>query len=528
MRIAVAQVNPRVGDLAGNAAKLLNFAKKAQSQDAKLIVFGAHALTGAPLGGLIDSHTFIEDVRAQLEAFAHECPIRALISCESVIEFDEDTLAVTDELFLVEKGELASLGVPATLDTDVVPVVEVKDEDIAVLFDSHFETGTKIEDTRVLIEMVADAFGSETAAPAARGDLGRLSAVASDCSAYLIYANLCGASDSLIYAGNTTVTAPNGSLVHAAQIDEEDLFVFDTSPEARPAVLGRPTAELDDVEIVWRAIVAGTRDYVQKNGFSDVVIGLSGGIDSAVVATIAVDALGAKHVHGVLMPGPYSSEHSLGDAQRLASNLGISTVNVPISAAVDLFHGDLASACGGAVTGLAAENLQARIRMICLMSISNSHGWLVLNTGNKSEAAMGFSTLYGDTAGGYAPIGDIYKTEVYELAMWRMRQGASIPQNSIDKPASAELYPDARDDDRLPPYEVLDAILEDHIENELGAAELIEAGHDAEVVRDVVRKVQMNEYKRRSEPIAPQVLGVSLTQGRAWPITNGWTDPGAK
>ena len=528
MRIAVAQVNPRVGDLAGNAAKLLEFAKKANAQDAKLIVFGAHALTGAPLGGLVDSHAFIEDVRAQLEAFAKECPIRALISCESVVELDEDTLAVTDELFLVEKGELASLGVPALLETDVVPVVEVKDEDIAVLFDAHFESGTKINDTRVLIEMAADAFGSDTAAPAARGDLGRLSAVASDCSAFLVYVNICGAADSLVYAGNSTVTAPNGSLVHAAQIDAEDLYVFDTAPEVRPAVLGRPAVELDTCEIVWRAIVTGTRDYVRKNGFTDVVVGLSGGIDSAVVATVAVDALGAEHVHGVLMPGPYSSEHSLGDAQRLASNLGIATGEVSISTAVDLFHSTLANACGGTVDGLAAENLQARVRMICLMTISNSHGWLVLNTGNKSEAAMGFSTLYGDTAGGFAPIGDIYKTEVYELAQWRMRRGASIPQNSIDKPASAELYPDARDDDRLPPYDVLDAILEDHIENEMGAAELIKAGHDAATVREVLRKVQINEYKRRSEPPAPQVLGLSLTQGRAWPITNGWADPDAK
>ena len=528
MRIAVAQINPRVGDCAGNVAKMLEFAQKAQAQDAKLIVFGARPITGAPIDGLIDSHAFIEDVHSHLELFAKECPIRALLSSTSVVELDEDTLAVTDELFLVEKGKLSSLGAPALLESDVVPVVEVKDEDIAVLFNAHFEVGTDVENMRVLIEMSKDAFGDETAAPAARADLQRLSAVASDNAAFLIYVNLCGAADSRVFSGNSTITAPNGSLVHAAEIDEEDLFVFDTAPEAPTVVLGRPSVELEDCEIVWRALAQGTRDYVRKNGFTDVIVGLSGGIDSAVVATIATDALGAEHVHGVLMPGPYSSEHSLTDARRLASNLGISAVEVPIEPVLDSFHAILDEQCGGIVDGLAAENLQARVRTVNLMTIANTYGWLLLNTGNKSEAAMGFSTLYGDTAGAYAPIGDIYKTEVYELAEWRCKQGTCIPQNSIDKPASAELYPDAQDEDRLPPYKTLDAILEDHIENGMGADELVEAGHDAETVRFVLKTVQRNEYKRRCEPISPHVLGVALTSERAWPITNGWSDPGAK
>lgn len=216
--------------------------------------------------------------------------------------------------------------------------------------------------------------------------------------------------------------------MHASPIDEEDLFVFDTAPGAVHEVQQRPAVELDIREIVWRALVIATHDYVHKNGFTDIVIGLSGGIDSSVVAAIAVDALGAAHVHGVAMPGPYSSEASLSDARSLAANLGITCDVIPITGPLEAFERVLAQACGGSVDGLAAENLQARVRTVELMTIANSHGWLMLNCGNKSEAAMGFSTLYGDTAGAFAPIGDIYKTEVYELAQWRNTHNAVIPQ----------------------------------------------------------------------------------------------------
>ena len=363
------------------------------------------------------------------------------------------------------------------------------------------------------------------AAPAARGDLRPLSALASECGAHVVSANQCGAADSVVFAGNSTVTAPNGSLMHASPIDEEDLFVFDTAPGAVHEVQQRPAVELDIREIVWRALVIATHDYVHKNGFTDIVIGLSGGIDSSVVAAIAVDALGAAHVHGVAMPGPYSSEASLSDARSLAANLGITCDVIPITGPLEAFERVLAQACGGSVDGLAAENLQARVRTVELMTIANSHGWLMLNCGNKSEAAMGFSTLYGDTAGAFAPIGDIYKTEVYELAQWRNTHNAVIPQSAIDKEPSAELYEGARDIDRLPPYDKLDELLEAHIEDEMGAAELIEAGFDPELVETVLKTVQANEYKRRSEPIAPHVLGRSFTRDRAWPITNGWVDP---
>ncbi len=526
MRIAVAQVNPRVGDLSGNMSKMLDYARQAAHAHVDLVVFGAGSLTGAHIGGLVDSHAFIEDAHDHLCAFAQESPVPALVSCASVNELDADTLAIVPELFLAGAGSLESLGAPALLENDVVPVIELADSNIAVLFDGHFESGSKLSNVDVLVEMNYDAFGDPMAAPAARGDLRHLSALASECSAHVVSANQCGAADAVVFAGNSTVTAPNGSLMHAAPIDEEDLFVFDTAPGAVHEVQQRPAVELDIREIVWRAIVVATRDYVQKNGFSDVIIGLSGGIDSSVVAAVAVDALGAAHVHGVAMPGPYSSDASLADAQELARMLGIDCAVAPIAEPLEAFERVLAHSCGGSVDGLAAENLQARVRTVELMTIGNSHDWLMLNCGNKSEAAMGFSTLYGDTAGAFAPIGDIYKTEVYELAAWRNAQEPRIPQAIIDKEPSAELYAGARDTDRLPPYEQLDELLEAHVEGELGAAEAIEAGFDAHLVACVLAAVQLNEYKRRSEPIAPHVLGTSFTKDRAWPITNGWRDPG--
>lgn len=528
MRIAVAQVNPHVGNLDGNTKKMLEFTRIAADRGAELAIFGAGSLTGAHIGGLVDSHAFIEDAREHLAAFADAAPIPALVSCANVNELDEDTLVVVPELFLAGAGSLESLGAPALLESDVVPVIDIAGTSIAVLFDEHYASGAELADVDVLVEMNYDAFGDPAAAPAARGELQRLSAIASECGAHLVSANQCGAADSVVFSGNSTVTAPNGSLMHACPIDEEDLFVFDTAPNAVQEVQQRPAVELDVCEIVWRALVVATRDYVRKNGFSDVVIGLSGGIDSSVVAAIAADALDGEHVHGVAMPGPYSSDASLADARDLAANLGVKLDVVPIQAPLDTLCEVLAEPCGGEVAGLAAENLQARVRTVELMTIANTYGWIMLNCGNKSEAAMGFSTLYGDTAGAFAPLGDIYKTEVYELAEWRAKQGPSIPRAIIDKAPSAELYAGALDSDRLPPYDKLDELLEAHVEGEMGAAEAIDEGFDSELVRTVLTTTQRNEYKRRQEPLAPHVLGTSFTQDRAWPITNGWTDPGTK
>ncbi len=522
MKIAVAQLDPCVGDLDANLDAMLLAAQMAARQEAELLVFPNAALTGAPIDGLASSAAFVADARAHLQRFAQETPVLSLVAGAS--ERDEAAGRCELELFACGDGAATSMGIPARQADDSCPVLVAGGLNVAVLLGRHFAQGVELSDMDVLVEICADAFGGPYAARAALGQLDTLSSIAASCTAHVVAANLCGAADACVFSGNSAVLAPDGRLVHASPIDEAEVFTFDTEAGDAQVCEDFEAARVAPEEIVWRAVKIATRDYVRKNGFSDVVVGLSGGIDSAVVATIAADALGAEHVHGVAMPGPYSSPGSVADARALADNLGCELVEAPIDGPLSAFHEALGAACGGEVDGVAAENLQARVRCVHLMTLANAHGRIVLNTGNKSEAAMGFSTLYGDTAGAYAPIGDLYKSEVYALARWRVKQGASIPQASIDKAPSAELYPGARDDDRLPPYDVLDAVLYDHVEEEMGAAALVAAGHPAELVGRVLAQVQASEFKRRQEPLAPHVQGCALTASRAWPVTNGWTD----
>ena len=276
---------------------------------------------------------------------------------------------------------------------------------------------------------------------------------------------------------------------------------------------------------VYAALVLGTADYVRKNGFGSVILALSGGIDSALTATIAADAIGPGRVHVVLMPSRYSSEHSVTDAEDLVKRQGLHARTVPILAIVDAYHAEL-----GSLTGLAAENLQSRIRGVILMALSNQEGHLALTTGNKSEIATGYSTLYGDSAGGFAPIKDVPKTLVWELAKWRNAQAAldgqtpPIPENSISKPPSAELAPGQLDTDSLPDYAVLDALLDDYVEKDMGAAALIAAGHDPELVQRVIRLVDAAEYKRRQYPPGPKITQKNFGRDRRLPITSRWRE----
>jgi NAD+ synthase (glutamine-hydrolysing) len=388
---------------------------------------------------------------------------------------------------------------------------------------------------------------------------------AREAGAALAYVNLMGGQDELVFDGDSIIVDAEGGLITRGPQFEEALLVADldlpsagpdpgTPPPAdtpaqasdgtvmsihrvalparpAPATPAPPLAEplicdqLAPRAEVYSALVTGVRDYVRKNGFRSVILGLSGGIDSALVATIAADALGPDAVHVVLMPSRYSSEHSVGDAEELAKRQGLHARTVPIAAMVDAFQAELD------LQGLAAENLQSRIRGVILMGLSNAAGHLVLTTGNKSEIATGYSTLYGDSAGGFGPIKDVPKTLVWELARWRDAQAVErgetppIPENSITKPPSAELAPGQLDTDSLPDYAVLDAILDDYVEKDMGAAELVAAGHDPGLVDRVVQLVDRAEYKRRQYPPGPKITPRNFGRDRRLPITNRWREP---
>ena len=391
---------------------------------------------------------------------------------------------------------------------------------------------------------------------------------AREAGATLAYVNLVGGQDELVFDGDSIIVDAAGRLLARGPQFEEALIVADLevppasqavspaetpadakdgttitikrltlSAEPRPpatpapaaglapAATGRCWPRLSDLAEIYAALVTGTRDYVRKNGFRSVILGLSGGIDSALAATIAADAIGPDRVHVVLMPSRYSSAHSVGDAEDLAKRQGLQARTVPIAAMVHAFGTELD------LTGLAAENLQARIRGMILMSLSNEDGHLVLTTGNKSEIATGYSTLYGDSAGGFAPIKDVPKTLVWELARWRNRQAESrgepppIPANSIAKPPSAELAPGQLDSDSLPDYAVLDALLEDYVDRDMGAARLIAAGHDPDLVGRVITLVDRAEYKRRQYPPGPKISAKNFGRDRRLPITTRWHEP---
>jgi NAD+ synthase (glutamine-hydrolysing) len=372
---------------------------------------------------------------------------------------------------------------------------------------------------------------------------------AAEAGCTLAYVNMVGGQDELVFGGDSIVVSADGEVLARAPMFTEDLLVVDLELPAsqvrdvlpdgtqvvdlgplaagpRPPAAPLPDqARAPDLEQIYTALVVGLRDYVAKNGFASVVLGLSGGIDSALVAALAVDALGAQRVHGVSMPSRYSSDHSRDDAAEMARRTGLHYRSVPIGAMFDAFTGSLQLA------GLAEENLQARIRGVILMGISNAEGPLVLATGNKTEISVGYSTIYGDAVGGFAPIKDVPKTLVWQLCRWRNEVAAArgevppIPENSITKPPSAELRPDQLDSDSLPDYALLDDILDDYVEQDRSAGELIEDGFDPGVVQRVLRLTDLAEYKRRQYPPGTKISGRAFGRDRRQPITNRWREP---
>jgi NAD+ synthase (glutamine-hydrolysing) len=336
----------------------------------------------------------------------------------------------------------------------------------------------------------------------------------------VVYVNLVGGQDELVFDGASVIFGSDGATLHRSPQFQEDHFVFDLDLD--DPVQGKVEPLLSAEEEIYKALVTGLGDYVRKNGFSQVVLGLSGGIDSALTAAIAADALGPKGVWGVSMPSRYSSEHSKTDAADLAARLGIRFDEIPMDSVFGSYLAALAPVFGDAPFGVAEENLQARIRGAILMALSNKLGPMVLATGNKSEMAAGYATLYGDMVGGYAVLKDVLKTTVYRLAEWRNRQSAVIPQSTLEKPPSAELRPDQKDSDSLPVYEVLDPILALYIEEDQSVEDIIAAGHDPGVVRTVVRMVDRNEYKRRQSAPGVKITTKAFGRDRRLPITNGY------
>jgi NAD+ synthase (glutamine-hydrolysing) len=560
----MAQINPVVGDLDGNAERILAGITQAEEAGADVAVFPELAITGYPPEDLLLRPGFIADNTAALTKVA-----RVTQRCVAVIGFVDERLDLYNAAAVCAHGEirgvyhkqlLPNYGVfdeqryfaPGGGATQLFGIAGVR-IGVSICEDAWSPTGPVAQQAAAGAELIININASPYSADRSLEREQMLATRAADASCGMVYVNCVGGQDELVFDGASLAFDSAGRLVASLRQFEEEIAVFDLDvrPVFRKRLLdprGHSTAtplpvtevtsngrqgpeaprlvppiapRLDRDEEIYQALVTGTRDYVRKNGFSEVVIGLSGGIDSSLVATVAVDALGSERVHGVSMPSRYSSEGSETDAKQLADNLGIDLIRVPIEGPHRALLESLREA-GGAGSGLTEENLQSRIRGVILMGLSNEKGWLVLTTGNKSEAAVGYSTLYGDTAGGFAVIKDVAKTTVYRLCEWRNRlgEGPVIPPVVLTKPPSAELRPDQRDDESLPPYEVLDPVLSAYVESDQTATELVEAGFDEELVRQVVRLVDLAEYKRRQTPPGIRVTPKAFGRDRRMPITN--------
>ena len=540
LRLAMAQINPTVGDLAGNSAKILEKVQQAQDLGSNLVLFPELALTGYPIEDLALSKDFLNDSGKALESLAQELAkrgqghIRVVVghpalaksptswaigqNCASLI-FDGKVQAsyakhhlpnysVFDEYRVFVPGDQL-----LTFEIDGLRFATVICEDI-------WQTGgpvSQIASHNVDLTLVLNGSPFERSKTDTRLEL--VQDLASTQSTAVAYVNLVGGQDDLVFDGNSFLIDADGNEIARAKQFDTDLVVVEIESKNLIKPVTESTKTDSDLAQVWNALVLGVRDYVRKNGFKSVVLGLSGGIDSAVCAAIAVDAIGANNVFGVSLPSRFSSDHSLSDAALLAKNTGLVYSTEPIETYVEQFVDKLS------LEGLAAENLQARIRAVILMAKSNSNGHLLLSTGNKTELAVGYSTIYGDAAGGYAPIKDVEKTLVWDLARYRnelaAKQGNTppIPEASISKPPSAELRPDQLDQDSLPDYAVLDRILELHIEQRMSESEIIAQGLDATTVESVIRLVSISEWKRRQSAIGPRITKLAFGRERRLPIT---------
>ena len=542
VRVALAQTNPIVGDISGNLDACFEAVRDAAAGGARVVLFGEMVVTGYPIEDLAHRVSFVSKAQDAVNAFATRLTSAgfgdiAVVIGHPALASEPNGWAIAHNCASVLRhgtviGSYAKHHLPnysvfdehrnfvpgdqlLTFEHDGLRFSTVICEDI-------WQAGgpvAQLSNARTDVALVLNGSPFEVDKDDRR--LGLVSELAMTHGCSVAYANLVGGQDDLVFDGDSIVVGSDGRVVARGQQFAEDLILIDFNSEGA-AELASPaaTTKADDNWQIWNALVIGLRDYVEKNGFKSVILGLSGGIDSAVCASIAKDALGADRVFGVSMPSKYSSEHSRSDADDSAERLGIAIRTESIEDYFTAFESGLA------LDGLAAENLQARVRGVILMGLSNKEGHLVLTTGNKTELAVGYSTIYGDSVGGYAPIKDVEKTLVWQLARWRNEFARAngevepIPESSITKPPSAELRPGQVDQDSLPDYEVLDAILDAYIERRLGRDEVIALGHDPEVVDKIIRLVSIAEWKRRQGAIGPKITSMAFGRDRRMPITN--------
>ncbi|MHB9037857.1 MAG: NAD+ synthase [Armatimonadota bacterium] len=571
LRIALAQLNMTVGDIDGNTRKIIDNIALARERGADLVVFPELAVTGYPPEDLLLKQGFVDDNVAALKSIAAET--QGITAIVGFVDVDKD---IYNAAAILHNGHIVGIQHKFFL-----PNYGVFDED------RYFQSGTKasvytLNQVTFGVEVCEDAWyagGPHTIEALVGGaqlivDINSspfhhgkwryrermLGTRAADNTCAFVYLNAVGGQDELVFDGNSLVVGPTGDVVFRCKAFDEQLAIVDldlslvghqrlVDPRRRkaklkgssgvevPEVVLEPVQSVErnghltessnppgDIEEVYKALVLGTRDYVNKNGFKEVILGMSGGIDSAITACVAVDALGKDRVRVLIMPSIYSSKETQSDAETIAKNLGIRFDWVPIADIFDSYNRTLADVFQGTESGTAEENLQARIRGNLLMALSNKFGMLVLTTGNKSEMACGYSTLYGDMAGGFAVIKDVPKTLVYKLAEYRKSVSPVIPETIITRPPSAELKPNQTDQDTLPPYETLDPIIDAYVQEDRSIKEIVALGFDEETVRRVVKMIDRNEYKRRQAAPGVKITPKAFGRDRRLPITNRYRE----
>ncbi len=574
LRLGLAQINPSVGDLAGNSARIIRAIDEAATAQVRLLCLPEMALTGYPPEDLLLKPNFIRDTRRALDTIvAHTAALTDMTVIVGFVERGED---LANAAAIIHAGQLVTTYHKQFLPNygvfdenryfqagDITPIYSIAGcrVGVSICEDIWYPTGPATLQGYAGAEVLVNISASPFHVGKWRERERMLATRASDTGTIVAYLNMVGGQDELVFDGSSCVFDEHGTLLARGRAFAEDMLILDldvagvfrqrlhdprlrkarqdvaasvpliavtASPNEQGVLPTLPPPHIeplgDDIDEIYAALVLGTRDYVLKNGFKEVVVGLSGGIDSAMTATIAVDALGVDAVHGVLMPSRYSSEGSLTDAQALAGYLGIQTWTIPIQHPVEAVAEAMHQPLAGLEFGITHENMQSRMRGLYLMALSNAFGWLVLTTGNKSEMSVGYATLYGDMAGGFAVLKDVWKTVVYDLARRRnARDGREvIPLNTIEKPPSAELRPDQRDTDSLPPYETLDPILKAYVEDDRGLEEIVAMGYSMENVRRVLRMVDHSEYKRRQAAPGVKVTRRAFGRDRRLPLTSGY------